>query len=96
MSNNPVLNTVIEILADAQRLMGSAVSLAWDLTRLQENYVSRWHSWQGFDAPMNDSFDMNSRLKLIELSPALSHGFQLALKNRMQVSLGMLSSDLYF
>jgi len=93
MSNNPVLATVLEILADAQSLMGNALSITWDVTKSQESYLSRGPSWQGLHAPVHELFNKGSRLKLVELSPALSREFQLALQKRLQVSLGMVRSD---
>ncbi|TAF83203.1 MAG: hypothetical protein EAZ54_05105, partial [Curvibacter sp.] len=93
MSNNPVLATVLEILADAQSLMGNALSITWDITKSQESYVSRGPSWQGFNAPAHELFSKGSRLKLMELSPQLTREFQLALQHRLQVSLGMVRSD---
>ena len=93
MSHNPVFETVLEVLADAQGLMGNALSIAWDITKSQENYVSRGPSWQGFNAPVHELFSKSSRLKLMELSPVLSGEFHLALQKRLQMSLGMVRSD---
>ena len=93
MPNNPVLATVLEILADAQSLMGNALSITWDATKSQEGYVSQGPSWQGFHAPAHELFSKSSRLKLLDLSPVLSREFQRALQQRVQMSLGMLRSD---
>lgn len=93
MPNNPVLATVLEILADAQSLMGNALSITWDATKSQENYVSQGPSWQGFHAPAHELFSKASRLRLLELSPVLCREFQSALRARLQMSLGMVRSD---
>jgi len=93
MSNNPVLSTVLVILADAPSLMGNALSITWDSTKSQESYVSRGPSWQGSNTPAQEVFGKASRLQLLELSPDLSHEFQVALQKRMQASLGLAGGN---
>ncbi len=93
MNNNPVLATVLEILADAHSLMGNTLSITWDATKSQDGYVSAGASWQGSHAPAQALFSKANRLKLMELAPMLSAAFQRALQQQMQMSLGMMRSD---
>lgn len=93
MSDNPILATVLEIQADAQRLMGNAVSITWDASRSQESHSSRGPRGLGFTANAPEVLSKGARMKLMEVSPVLAHEFQLALQKRLRLSLGMVSSD---
>ena len=93
MIQNPVLAMTLEVLADAQSLMGNALSMTWDATKSQESYLSRGPSWQGYDVPSQLLFDKASRLQLMELGPVLSHEFHQALQRRMLSSLSLVRSD---
>lgn len=93
MIQNPVLAMTLEVLADAQSLMGNALSMTWDATKSQESYLSRGPSWQGYEVPSQLLFDKASRLRLMELGPVLSHEFHQALQRRMLSSLSMVRSE---
>lgn len=93
MIQNPVLAMTLEVLADAQSLMGNALSITWDATKSQESYLSRGPSWQGYHVPSHLLFDKASRLQLMELAPLLSHEFHQALQRRMLSALSMVRSD---
>jgi hypothetical protein len=89
MNNNPLLDTVLEILADAPNLMSSTVSIAWDMTKSQENYVRLGSSLQSFNTAPRELFTQESRLRLMALTPVLSREFQRALNQRLHASLGL-------
>lgn len=96
MIQNPVLAMTLEVLADAQSLIGNALSITWDATKSQESYLSRGPSWQGYHVPSDLLFDKASRLQLMELAPLLSHEFHQALQHRMLSALSMVRSDAPF
>lgn len=93
MSNNPVLATTLEVLADAPKLMASTLSITWDVTKSQDGYVGRGPSWQGYNAPAHAQFSGTSRLQLMELSAQLSQEFQIALQRRFEIAMGMGPRD---
>ena len=93
MIQNPVLAMALEVLADAQSLMGNALSITWDATKSQESYLSRGPSWQGYHVSSDLLFDKASRLRLMESAPVLAHEFHQALQRRMLSSLSMVRGD---